>query len=287
MKIGTTFRGVVAVLSIIGLLAGGTPTGQAGAALAPDRPDLTGFAVSTNEVDLSWTPVTTPPISSYTIRRNNNVLATVGAATLAYTDPTVSPRTTYVYTVEAIGANGQSLPRSRPAVIKTPPLPDTPDTTPPSAPEDLFAVPVAGGVLLDWYYAIDDTDVTAYVVLRNGRRIKIVDSATYSYVDSDVRPGQTYTYAIAAFDTVHHLSAPSESVVVQVPPGSAAGTNAPPANVPNAPLAAAEVATAGYSTHLQRYPYLTDVVNNYATVNWATDNSGSTGSVTWGQVGSE
>jgi hypothetical protein len=287
MKIGTTFRGAVAVLSIIGLLAGGTPTWQAGAALAPDRPDLTGFAVSTNEVDLSWTPVTAPPISGYTIRRNNNVLATVVTSTLAYTDTAVSPRAVYVYTVEAIATDGGHLPRSRPAVIKTPPLPDTPDSTPPSAPEDLFAVPVAGGVLLDWYYAIDDTDVTAYVILRNGRRIKLVDSATYSYVDSNVQPGQTYTYAIAAFDTVHHLSAPSESVVVQVPPGSAAGTNAPPANVPNAPLAAAEVATAGYSTHLQRYPYLTDVVNNYATVNWATDNSGSTGSVTWGQVGSE
>jgi hypothetical protein len=281
MKIGTTFRGAVAVLSIIGLLAGGTPTWQAGAALAPDRPDLTGFAVSTNEVDLSWTPVTAPPISGYTIRRNNNVLATVVTSTLAYTDTAVSPRAVYVYTVEAIATDGGHLPRSRPAVIKTPPLPDTPDSTPPSAPEDLFAVPVAGGVLLDWYYAIDDTDVTAYVILRNGRRIKLVDSATYSYVDSNVQPGQTYTYAIAAFDPVRHLSAPSEAVVVQVPPARAV-TNAPVASHP-----AAAVAAAGYSTHLQRYPYLTDVVRNYATVNWATDNSGSTGSVTWGQVGSE
>jgi hypothetical protein len=166
MKFGTTFRGIVAVLSIIGLLAGGTPTGPAGAAQAPDRPDLAGFAVSTDEVYLSWTPVTTPPqITGYKIRRNNNVIATVVAATLDYTDTTVSARNVYVYTVEAVGPNGQSLPRSRPAVIKTPPLPDTPDTTPPSPPEELDAVLVTVGVLLDWYYSIDDTDVTAYVIL--------------------------------------------------------------------------------------------------------------------------
>jgi hypothetical protein len=136
-------------------------------------------------------------------------------------------------------------------------------------------------VLLDWYTATDDTDITAYVILRNGRRIRIVDSGTSLYTDRNVQPGQTFTYAIAAFDPVRHLSAPSEAVVVQVPPARAV-TNAPVASHP-----AAAVAGAGYSTHLQRYPYLTDVVRNYATVNWATDNSGSTGSVTWGQVGSE
>ena len=36
-----------------------------------------------------------------------------------------------------------------------------------------------------------------------------------------------------------------------------------------------------------RYPYLTDVVGPYATINWATDGSGATGSVQWGRVGAE
>jgi uncharacterized repeat protein (TIGR01451 family) len=39
-----------------------------------------------------------------------------------------------------------------------------------------------------------------------------------------------------------------------------------------------------YSPKLLRYPYLTDVVGNSATVNWATDRSSSTGSVKWGTV---
>jgi hypothetical protein len=52
------------------------------------------------------------------------------------------------------------------------------------------------------------------------------------------------------------------------------------------------VAPAGaYVSQLKRYPYLTDTVNGgaagYATVNWATDRSASTGSVLWGEVGSD
>lgn len=39
-----------------------------------------------------------------------------------------------------------------------------------------------------------------------------------------------------------------------------------------------------YSSKLLRYPYLTDVVGNSATINWATDRSASTGSVKWGTV---
>ena len=46
-------------------------------------------------------------------------------------------------------------------------------------------------------------------------------------------------------------------------------------------------AAGGYASQLQRYPYLTDLVNSYATINWATDQSNSTGAVRWGKVGSE
>src|ERR1051325_9549689 len=42
-----------------------------------------------------------------------------------------------------------------------------------------------------------------------------------------------------------------------------------------------------YSLVLRRYPYLTDVVGSYATVNWATDRSESAGAFRYGKVGSE
>src|SRR5512134_7380 len=42
-----------------------------------------------------------------------------------------------------------------------------------------------------------------------------------------------------------------------------------------------------YSPALRRYPYLTDVVSSYATINWATDRSESSGGVRYGKVGTE
>ena len=42
-----------------------------------------------------------------------------------------------------------------------------------------------------------------------------------------------------------------------------------------------------YSSRLRRYPYLTDLVGPYVTINWATDTSSTTGFVTYGLMGSE
>ena len=55
-------------------------------------------------------------------------------------------------------------------------------------------------------------------------------------------------------------------------------------------LAAATLAMAGRqaraaSPALTRYPYLTDSIQSSVTINWATDQSASTGSVTWGPPG--
>jgi hypothetical protein len=42
-----------------------------------------------------------------------------------------------------------------------------------------------------------------------------------------------------------------------------------------------------YSPALRRYPYLTDVIGSYATINWATDRSDTSGLVRYGKVGAE
>jgi hypothetical protein len=46
-------------------------------------------------------------------------------------------------------------------------------------------------------------------------------------------------------------------------------------------------AASGYDPQLRRYPYLTDTVNSYATLNWATSQFSSSGAVRWGKVASE
>jgi fibronectin type III domain protein/calcineurin-like phosphoesterase family protein len=53
-------------------------------------------------------------------------------------------------------------------------------------------------------------------------------------------------------------------------------------------VAATSGATAAsYSSQLRRYPYLTDAVGPYATINWATDRSETSGAVRYGKSGSE
>ena len=42
-----------------------------------------------------------------------------------------------------------------------------------------------------------------------------------------------------------------------------------------------------YSTALRRYPYLTDAIASYATINWGTDRSETSGAVRFGKVGAE
>jgi hypothetical protein len=49
----------------------------------------------------------------------------------------------------------------------------------------------------------------------------------------------------------------------------------------------APAAKAAVASQLTRYPYLTDVVQGFATVNWATDRSATKGSITYGRVGQE
>ncbi len=47
------------------------------------------------------------------------------------------------------------------------------------------------------------------------------------------------------------------------------------------------LAASTYNSHLRRYPYLTDTVGSYATINWGTDQFLSTGGVRYGAVASE
>lgn len=52
-------------------------------------------------------------------------------------------------------------------------------------------------------------------------------------------------------------------------------------------LVSAPSGRAASSPALRRYPYLTDAVGSYATINWATDRSETAGAVRYGKVGSE
>jgi fibronectin type 3 domain-containing protein len=76
------------------------------------------------KVSLAWNASTdNVGVAGYTVYRNGAVLATVGAATLAYSDATVTQATTYAYTVDAFDAAANHSAQSATASVHVPGVP--------------------------------------------------------------------------------------------------------------------------------------------------------------------
>ena len=132
------------------------------------------------------------------------------------------------------------------------------DTTPPSVPAAPSASATANSVTLSWTASTDNISVAGYDVYRGGSKLASVTSGT-TYVDGSVLVGTTYTYTVDAFDGAGNISPQSSAVAAR-------------------PMAS-------YAAQLTRAPYLTDLVDLHVAINWATDQSGTSGSVSYGQVG--
>ena len=79
------------------------------AASGPAAPaNLTATAVSSTQINLSWTASTTSGVT-YTVLRGGTEVAT-GISGTTYSDTGLSPSTTYSYTVEAVNSSGTSSP---------------------------------------------------------------------------------------------------------------------------------------------------------------------------------
>jgi chitin-binding protein len=187
--------------------------------LKPEAPaNLRALTLNVQEVVLSWSAVSAEAsLTRYTVHRNGERIAAVHGNALNYVDTTVQASATYTYTVRALDAEGEASASSPPAVVTVPALPDTPDITPPSPPQTLTATPIAGAVALDWYDANDDSDITAYVIRRDGRVLATVGPGTLSYTDADVQPSTTYIYTVEAIDVMGHHSPLSNAVSVVWP----------------------------------------------------------------------
>ena len=262
--------------------------GRVAAPAPKDLLVLSAVATSVQEIQLDWaiSADLAPSVASYRVLREKQLLATLDAATLTYADTSLVPSKHFRYTVEAVDASGKKIASAQSKDTQTPAKPDTADTLPPTEPEDFDVVPRADGILLNWYYSIDDSDITAFLIRRDGQRLVVVPTGTLHFLDTRVRPGETHTYTLEAIDTVGHHSKQRGQGAVRVLAGSPDARGAlaalPSTDLAIAPQAAA--AAVAYSSKLKRYPYLTDVVLSSATINWATDRSSSTGSVKWGAV---
>ncbi len=140
-------------------------------------------------------------------------VGTVGGASTSYNDTNVLNGETYWYSVMAHTAAADG-PRCR--CISATPL------GPPSTPLDLTVIPGDGEAMLSWKAPEDDggTEVVGYHVFRGEGRDDIewltsVDVGTRSFEDTGLVNGQTYYYAVLAFNT--EGSGPLTSAVGVVP----------------------------------------------------------------------
>lgn len=260
-------------------------------------------------------------IVSYTVRRDGKIAAEVSAdrgasasaLTASYVDTGLTPSTTYSYTVEAVDASGRRSQLSSVVQVRTPDAPEIADTEAPTAPESLTAAITPDGyVLLDWYSSNDDTGVAAYKISRNSGLLTVISHGAQSYIDKTLRARKltvikssdsdtdqqqgaakstganttTYTYTIVGQDVMGKPSKPEE-ITLELEGAEPITDKAPDAPQSNVPVSRAASGPTTYTAQLSRYPYLTDLVQTYATVNWATDRSATTGSVRWGQVAND
>src|SRR5262245_49575577 len=138
---------------------------------------------------------------------------------LQYVDLTAQNDVTYYYAVRArLGPGGA---QSAPSEVAT----ATPvDATPPAQPRALVAVLAGATIRLAWE-AVPDADLAGYLVYRSataGRghtRLTAAPQAGTTYVDTDVRAGQTYYYVVTAVDRSKRAneSVPSQEAFATLP----------------------------------------------------------------------
>jgi hypothetical protein len=190
---------------------------------APGTPPRLAAQAGDSQVRLTWDPPATladgspaPATLVYDVFRATAPGAPGGRPLNAepvtehqYVDLAVQNDVTYHYTVRArLGPGG---PQSGPSVVAA----ATPeDRTPPAQPRGLVAVVAGPTVRLAWQ-AVPDADVAGYLVYRSGTagrghaKLTLSPQGGTTYVDTDVRPGQTYFYVVTAVDRAKQ---PNESV---------------------------------------------------------------------------
>jgi chitodextrinase len=132
---------------------------------------------------------------------------------LSYTDTSLTPSTSYAYTVEAFDAAGNHSARSTAASATTPP-----DSTAPSRPTGLTIAGVgAEEVDLAWSASTDDVGVAGYTIYRDDDALATVDAGVTDYVDVAVEPSTAYTYTVDAVDAADNHSPRSDPASVTTP----------------------------------------------------------------------
>jgi fibronectin type 3 domain-containing protein len=200
---------------------------------------LTVTAVSSQEIDLTWTPPqNTTGLGKYLIFSGPTPsslvqIAIVPAANTTYRNLPLSPATTYYYGVEAV-EDGIDSSMSPLASAVTPPLPNPPN--------NLAAAPTPTSIVLTWQEnaAPGGLPISFYKVLEGtapGQLVQVATVGGTTYEARSLNATTTYYFEVVAVDTAYDNSAPSSEIsaaTLPMPP--------PPTNLSASAPAATQVA---------------------------------------------
>jgi len=186
------------------------PLSGSGDTTAPTQPtNLSGTAVSSTRIDLSWSPSTdNVAVTGYQIRRDGVLIDTVAGT--SYSDTGRTPSTSYDYTVSARDAAGNV---SIASAVETVTTPAAGDTEAPSTPTGLQGSAASTTQIdLSWNASTDNVGVTGYEIRRDGALISTVAGTSYS--DTGLTANTSYSYTVAARDAAGNVSAESAAAAV-------------------------------------------------------------------------
>jgi chitodextrinase/dienelactone hydrolase len=177
--------------------------------LAPSAPSgLSASSVTTSSVALSWNPSTdNVGVVSYDVYLGSSrVTSSSGpSATVA----SLSPGTTYTFTVRALDAAGNvSQPSSALSVTTTP----TSDLTPPSAPANLAWASDGSTVTLTWSASTDNVGVVAYELFFGNFNLGAFTDTVLSLIG--FKPATPYVFTVKARDAAGNVSVASNQITV-------------------------------------------------------------------------
>jgi fibronectin type 3 domain-containing protein len=192
-----------------------TASGTTADIIPPTAPsNLTAAAVSSSQVNLSWTASTdNVGVTGYRLERCQGAGCTTFAqiappTATTYSNTGLTAGTSYSYRVRATDAAGNLSGYSNVATATTP----VPDTTPPTAPSNLTATASgSSGINLSWTASTDNVGVTGYFVERCqgagcATFAQIASPTGTSYADTGLTAGTSYSYRVRATDAAGNLS---------------------------------------------------------------------------------
>jgi chitodextrinase len=198
---------------------------------APSVPTgLTGSAVSSTEIKLTWNPSTdNVGVTGYYVYLNDAPLATTTSTSFTHSGLKVG--TTYNYRVSAYDAVPNHSAWTSPVSVTLA------DTQAPTVPTGLSASAVSSTeIKLTWNASTDNVAVTGYYVYLNDQPLATTTSTSFTH--SGLKAGTTYSYRVSAYDAVPNHSAWTSPVSVTI-----ADTQAPsvPTGLTGAAISSTEI----------------------------------------------